>query len=120
MKLRITVEGTTYDVDVQIVEEPQAVADDPPENRILHSVFKVPPPSDEFPGDRICRSPIAGVITAVTAMAGQTVAKGDPVLTIEAMKMETNIGAPVSGVVKTVHVAPGDAVRSDQVLLELA
>jgi methylmalonyl-CoA carboxyltransferase small subunit len=119
VKLRITVEGKTYDVDVQILEE-QVIASEPPENGVFRSVFKVPPPSDEFPGDRICRSPIAGVITAVMAVAGQTVAEGDPVFIIEAMKMETKIGAPVSGIVKAVHVAPGDAVRSDQVLLELA
>jgi biotin carboxyl carrier protein len=80
----------------------------------------VPPPSDEFPGDHICRSPIAGVITSVTAVPGQKVVKGDAVATIEAMKMETKIGAPISGVVKSVHVAPGDDVRSDQVLVELA
>jgi biotin carboxyl carrier protein len=120
VRLRITVEGKTYDVDVQIVEETPAVPEDSPESRIPHSVFKVPPPPDELPGDRICRSPIAGVITSVTASAGQKVAKGDPVLTIEAMKMETKIGAPVSGTVKAVHVAPGEAVRSDQVLLEFA
>jgi biotin carboxyl carrier protein len=42
------------------------------------------------------------------------------VATIEAMKMETKIGAPIGGVVKSVLVVPGEAVRSDQVLLELA
>ncbi len=120
MKLRITVEGNTYDVDVQFVGEPQAAADDAPESRIPPSVLNVPPPSDELPGDRICRSPIAGVITSVTASPGQKVAKGDPVATIEAMKMETKIGAPIAGVVKSVLVVPGEAVRSDQVLLELA
>jgi hypothetical protein len=71
VRLRITVEGKTYDVDVQVIEEPQAAAEETPESRFPASVLRVPPPPDEFPGDRICRSPIAGVITSVTARPGQ-------------------------------------------------
>jgi pyruvate carboxylase len=39
---------------------------------------------------------------------------------LEAMKMESNVVAPVSGVVKTILVGPGDSVKKGQVLVEFA
>lgn len=72
-----------------------------------------------LPEDAVCRSPIAGRVIAVMAAAGQTVARHQPVLVIEAMKMENRVGPEVDGVLKAVHVSAGDAVRAGQVLFEL-
>jgi pyruvate carboxylase subunit B len=44
---------------------------------------------------------------------------GDGVLVIEAMKMENEIQSPVTGTVVNVHVAKGEAVTPDQVLVEI-
>jgi methylmalonyl-CoA carboxyltransferase small subunit len=44
---------------------------------------------------------------------------GELVLVLEAMKMETNVTAPHAAIVKSVHVAAGDPVKLNQVLLEL-
>ena len=81
--------------------------------------MRPPPPEDIRPEDRICRSPIAGVVVAVAATIRQVVHADDPMVVIEAMKMQTTIGAPVDGVVETVLVTPGQLVKSGQALCTL-
>ena len=51
--------------------------------------------------------------------AGQTIAPGDLLLTIEAMKMETGISAENGGLVKAVHVRPGDQIDAKDLLVEM-
>jgi len=77
-------------------------------------------PQLRLPEDTVCRSPIAGLVVAVLAAAGQTVARRQPVMVIEAMKMQNHVCPEVDGVLKAVHVSPGDAVKAGQVLFELA
>ncbi len=60
-----------------------------------------------------------GTIVDVLVKTGQKVSAGDGVLVIEAMKMENEIQAPVSGTVVAIHVAKGEAVTPDQVLIEI-
>jgi pyruvate carboxylase subunit B len=60
-----------------------------------------------------------GTIVEVKVKVGDRVNAGDGVLVIEAMKMENEIQSPVAGTVVAVHVAKGDAVTPDQVLLEI-
>lgn len=60
-----------------------------------------------------------GTIVDVKVNAGDKVIAGDPVLVIEAMKMENEIQAPISGVVIAVHVQKGDTVTPDESLLEI-
>jgi biotin carboxyl carrier protein len=60
-----------------------------------------------------------GLAARVHAQPGQAVAVGELLLVLEAMKMETNITAMRAGTMKAVHVAAGDAVKVNQVLLEL-
>ncbi len=60
-----------------------------------------------------------GTIVEVKVKAGDKVRAGDGVLVIEAMKMENEVQAPVSGIVTNVFVAKGDAVTPDQVLVEI-
>ena len=49
---------------------------------------------------------------------GQAIQTGDTLLVLEAMKMETNITAPVSGKISKINVAQGEGVQSGQVLVE--
>jgi biotin carboxyl carrier protein len=120
MKLRISLEGQSYDVDVEILPETCA---DPlefePHFDVPASVLRPPPPADVRPEDRICRSPIAGVVVSVAASIRQKVRQDDPMLVIEAMKMQTTIGAPVDGTVDAVHVVPGQSVKPGQPLCTL-
>jgi len=122
VKLRISVEGRTYDVDVVILEERSEQAREPePEPRVaIPEAVLRPRPVQVLPQDRILRSPIAGLITSVIAQAGQVVQRDDPLVTIEAMKMESHLGAPIDGVVKNIQVSPGETVKTGQVLVELA
>ncbi len=63
------------------------------------------------------KSPLPGSIVKVVVKEGQTVNAGDLLLTMESMKMENNITAEVSGVVKSIAVEPGKNVMQDDKLL---
>ena len=64
-------------------------------------------------------SPMPATVVDVRATVGQTVAEGETVIVLEAMKMELPIKAPRGGVVKAVHCAKGDLVQPGVSLLEL-
>ncbi|MDT0683350.1 pyruvate carboxylase [Roseicyclus sp. F158] len=64
-------------------------------------------------------APMPGVIASVPVSAGQSVAAGDQLLTIEAMKMETGLSADRDATVKAVHVKPGDQIDAKDLLIEL-
>lgn len=116
MKLNITIDGKTYEADVEIVGEEEEEAPLPPVHALhqpaAHAHFV------EDPSARDCRSPVMGLVIRVNVKPGQAVAAGELILVIEAMKMETNVVAPRAATVKSVHVAPGAPVKMHQVLVE--
>lgn len=61
-----------------------------------------------------------GTIVEVLVKVGDQVRAGDPVLITEAMKMETEVQAPIGGEVQAVHVQKGDAVTPDEALIEIS
>lgn len=65
------------------------------------------------------KTAMPGTIVDVLVETGKKVKAGDPVLVIEAMKMENEIQAPVSGTVIGIFVVKGDAVTPDEALLEI-
>ncbi|EPZ9323018.1 sodium-extruding oxaloacetate decarboxylase subunit alpha [Salmonella enterica subsp. enterica] len=65
-------------------------------------------------------APLAGNIWKVVATEGQTVAEGDVLLILEAMKMETEIRAAQAGTVRGIAVKAGDAVAVGDTLMQLA
>ena len=64
-------------------------------------------------------APIDGKVVAVQVEAGQTVAKGDPLLVLEAMKMEFRLQAPVAGTVEAVMAGVGGQVSLRQLLVQI-
>ena len=64
-------------------------------------------------------SPMPGTVVKVLVAAGDSVAKGDDLLVVEAMKMEIKITAPVAGAVKSVNAVEGDPCDAGQVLAEI-
>lgn len=63
------------------------------------------------------KAPMPGLVREVRVTAGQSVAAGDPLLVLEAMKMENVLKSPADGVVAEVPVAAGDAVDKNQPLI---
>lgn len=137
MKLRITVEGKTYDVDVEVLEPGSAgpiygstsVHSATVEGHAAPKVAAAPPApvaavaaAPAAPGptsDRVVKAPIVGTIVQLKVAPGDHVEVNQVLLVMEAMKMETNVATPLAGKVKTVRVSPGEAVKAGQVLVEL-
>lgn len=127
MKLKITVEGKVYEVDVEVAEpEPQPHSYGPYPG---HTRLPAAPPAAIPPAARpdhatvadegkVCRSPLAGVVSRVQAQPGQAIQVNDVLIVLEAMKMETVITAPVAGKVAKINASVGDAVQQGQVLVE--
>lgn len=120
MKLQIKIDGKTYKVEVELVEEEEA---------LLESREPFPPPMAPSPAMRapvspmdsdpnICRSPVTGLAIKVNAQPGQAVEADEVLLVLESMKMETNVTAPRAATVKAVHVNAGDPVKLGQTLVE--
>ena len=127
MKLQITIDGKTYEVDVEVLEDEESA---PAPNYAWHHATHAnnshaagAHAQDQSAGwdgeGKICHSPVMGLVIKVNVKPGQTVEAGELVLVLEAMKMETNVAAPRAATVKSVHVAAGDPAKLNQVLLEL-
>lgn len=66
----------------------------------------------------VIKAPMPGLIVDLRVQAGDTVKAGDPLLVLEAMKMENIIKASGDGVVKQVKIKKGDSVEKGQLLIE--
>ncbi len=75
------------------------------------------PGSASVTGSTTLNAPLAGNIWKVVTKAGAAVKRGDVVIIMEAMKMETEVRAVADGVVAKIHVAAGDAVSNGDVLI---
>lgn len=127
MKLKITIDERTYEVEVE-ASEPEQQRPLPPAGYLIQPgaarVPAAPAAAAPAPGgevadeDKVCRSPINGIIVKVAVQPGQRIQPGDTLLVLEAMKMETNITAPVAGKVAKVNAVAGDPVQAGAVLVE--
>lgn len=63
------------------------------------------------------KAPMPGLVLNIAVSEGDTIAKGDPILVLEAMKMENNIKSPTDGVIKKIHITKGVAVEKNQLLI---
>ena len=114
---RVSVNGTQYDVvvgpgDADISQiTPVAAAPAP-----AAPAATAPAPAA---GGTEVRAPLAGSVIDVVVSVGQQVAEGDPVLIVEAMKMETEVRANTGGTVQSIAVKKGDAIAADQLLLTI-
>ena len=67
-------------------------------------------------GETAVVSPMPGILISMSVEEGETVAVGDPLLVLEAMKMQNTIPSPVDGTIKSLPVVAGTQVVKDQVL----
>ena len=126
MKLKITIENKTYEVEVEVADEtaprrPQSYVVESAQVRVPAGPAASAPPPSAGPvnEEKVCRSPITGTVVRVVAQEGQSIQTGDILLVLEAMKMETNITAPVAGKIAAIKVNAGDSVKAEQVVVEL-
>jgi methylmalonyl-CoA carboxyltransferase 1.3S subunit len=125
VKLKITIENKSYEVDVEVADEGGPKV---PHGYVLESSkVRVPaapaatqaPSSGPVNEEKVCRSPITGTVVRVVAQEGQAIQQGDILIVLEAMKMETNITAPEAGKIAAIKVNAGDSVKAEQVVVEL-
>ena len=123
---KITVNGTEYDVAVEELTDgatqimprytPAAVATASTAPAAAPAVAKAAPAAGS--GDQVAQ--MGGVVTQILVKPGQSVAEGDKIAELEAMKMKVPVTASCSGTVSAIHVAVGDAVEGGQALLTIA
>jgi biotin carboxyl carrier protein len=70
-------------------------------------------------GEATIKSPMPGLIIAVTVQQGQSVHKGDKVVILESMKMENELRTPRDGIVKHIFVESGASVEKNQLLVTI-
>ena len=133
-KLRITVEGKVYEVEVEVLGSsnaapaaPAAVAPATPAPVAAAPVAPAPAPAPKAAapapkaagaGDVAC--PLAATVVAVNVKEGQAVKAGDLLVTLEAMKMSTPINSDRAGTVSKIYVSAGQSVQEGQPLVAIA
>lgn len=100
----VTVAGRLYEVEIEDERE-----------RAAHQAERS---RSQSSGD--VKSVMPGVVVELLVSEGESVEQGQPLLILEAMKMQNEIGAPAAGVVKRVHVKEGQAVKGGAKLLSLS
>ncbi len=118
MKLKVTVDQTEYEIDVEVQEEerpglgPIVIGVNAGSNPI--------PTKASMPAtsSNAVVAPLAGTVSRILVGEDEEIEAGQVLLVLEAMKMETEITAPAAGKVSTILVAPGDAVQGGQALIE--
>ena len=132
-KLRITVDGKTYEVEVEVVGSriasvaPVSAAPAPavaaaPAAAPAPAPAPVAAPAPAAPAaaganDVVC--PLAAVVVNVAVKEGQQVKEGDLLVMLEAMKMNTPVNALKSGTVSKIYVSAGQSVQEGTPLISL-
>lgn len=118
--MTLLLDGASYDVGLVIDDDgfeidvrgfPHALSVVDPRRKALRTAAGA--------GAGVVKTQMPGRIVRLLLAEGDTVAKGEPMLVVEAMKMENEIKAPRDGVIKRFAVAAGDIVEAKAVLVEL-
>lgn len=129
-KLRITVNGKEYEVEVEVLEDTDTAS---PTLPFVPPVAPMSPPPTTFNVEpqqkgafkastsssdaNSLTSPMNGVVIEIPVKPGDSVKEGQVVVVLEAMKMKTNISSSRDGVIADIKVKINDTVESGQVLL---
>lgn len=133
-KFRITINGETYEVEVEdlggdapVRRAPVAAPVNVPQAAAPVVQPSAPAPKPEakpaakpaVASANDVTAPMPGTILDVKVNVGDAVQAGQTVLILEAMKMENEIAAPAAGTVKAIHVSKGAAVNPGDVLITI-
>lgn len=131
-KLRITVNGKVYDVEVQVLQDDEAIGSAatlpypgaaalPMTEAAKPAPGPAPAPAAAGAGDpNVIASPIAGTVQKVFVTKGMHVEGKTPVVLLDAMKMDTYIYAPRTGTIAEVCVEAGASVQVRDPLIRYA
>jgi biotin carboxyl carrier protein len=123
--LRITLEGKTYEVGVEVLQDPAHGA---PHAAAPLATASAPVPSipaavsPAVPAAEGCRTvtgPMAGQVFKCLVKPGDVVTLNQVVVVLDAMKMETPVVSPFAGTVRAVLVKEGDAVDEGHALVQI-
>ena len=132
--LKITLQGKTYEVGVEVMGESAQLAAAPAPAYVAPvaaAPVAAPAPAQApapapvaspapVAGAQSVTSPMPGLVFKVGVSVGQQVAKDQELMVLEAMKMESPIYAQAAGTVAAILVKEGDAVSEGQVLIQLS
>lgn len=128
-KFNISVNGKTYEVDVEEIRDGVPVATPAPAAAPAAPAAAPAPaapapaaaPSASVPaGASKVEAPMPGTVLNILVSEGDTVAEGQTVVVLEAMKMENEIAATKAGKVASINAAKGQSVNTGDVLITIA
>ncbi len=130
-KFKISVNGTSYDVEVEEIKDGVVVSAPTPKAAPAAVASPAAPKAAPAPaapkaaaaipeGSYTVNAPMPGTILSIKVAPGDVVKRGTVLLILEAMKMENEIQADRDGTVASIAVSQGDSVSTNQVLLALA
>lgn len=116
-KFKVSVNGKNYEVEVEEIKGGQSVATQATAQ--YDAAPAAPAPAAGGTGSVAVEAPMQGKVVEVKVSVGQTVADGDVVAILEAMKMENEIIASTGGTVASVNVVAGQSVEAQDVIITL-
>lgn len=118
--VQVIVDGVSYEVWVQDAESAPVVPSTAVQGETapVVSAGYEPPPTQVADRLKNVVAPIPGVIISISVKVGDTVAFGQELCVLEAMKMKNLIKSNREGKISAIHVSAGDQVRHNQVLME--
>lgn len=123
-KLKVTINGIAYQVEVEEIQDQVAVkkvttpapAVSAPAAPAV-SVPQTPATVNVAAGENAVAAPMPGKVTKVLTQVGQSVKQGEVLLLLEAMKMQNEICAPVQGTVKSINAVAGQSVKNGEIMV---
>lgn len=116
----VEIDGTLYRVTIEEISHSERSQAPAPAPTPAVAPVAAPAPAAPASGNgKPVNSPMAGKIFKVLAQPGQAVKRGEPVVILEAMKMENEIVSPEDGVISEILVNEGQTVESNDVLFKL-
>lgn len=116
--LRITVNGTSYDVQVEELSAGATPVATAPAPAPVATPAPAPAQATAGSGEPV-KAPMPGVVLDIKVSVGQAVKHGDCLIILEAMKMENEIFCPVDGTVESITATKGQNVNSGDVLITI-
>ncbi len=118
MKLKVTVNGIPYSIEVEVEEEEQLAP-----TIVIGGAGGMNTPvattaSVRASSAHAVTAPLSGSVKQIFVEDGQEVKEGDVLVILEAMKMETELTAPRDGVIARVLVSQGESVAGGDALIE--